>query len=325
MVVSRLAKTLVALGVAVGLATAAPAHATIVERIVAVVGERPVLLTDLRKRAKPYLVQIYATSKNPAQQAAQESEMFRELLNRIIDERLEEQAADKARISVTAEEIDRGLKQKADQIGLSVKDLLAEARRQGLSEQEYRDEVRRQLLEGKLIQLRVMNRVRVSDEDARNEYARWVKDAGPITEIRLLARRLDPNATSQQIQTEEKLADEISRKGQAGADFCQLIMQYSQDTQTRGTCGSRGPQPVAALLPELKEAAEKLKPMQVSDPIRFGTEALLIVQLVKPPQTPSFEDVKPQMQERAMGGVIDHQRKLWLQELRRGIYIDVRL
>ncbi|MEO6577144.1 MAG: peptidylprolyl isomerase, partial [Polyangiaceae bacterium] len=45
------------------------AEASIIERVVAVVGERPILLSDLRKRAHPFLIHIYATTQNPTQQA----------------------------------------------------------------------------------------------------------------------------------------------------------------------------------------------------------------------------------------------------------------
>ena len=60
-------------------AVVTPADASIVERIVAVVGERPILLSELRLRGRPHLWRIAASTQNPTQQAAQESEMFREL------------------------------------------------------------------------------------------------------------------------------------------------------------------------------------------------------------------------------------------------------
>jgi peptidyl-prolyl cis-trans isomerase SurA len=37
---------------------APPAGAVVVERVVAVVGDRPILQSELRARAKPYLIQI---------------------------------------------------------------------------------------------------------------------------------------------------------------------------------------------------------------------------------------------------------------------------
>lgn len=312
---------------------AVPARATIVERVVAVVGERPILLTDLRSRARPYLLQILASSRNQAQQAAQESEMYRELLNRMIDERLEQQAADKSPqpVSVTSDELDRTLKQKAASLGIDVKDLYAEARRQGMTDNDYREEMRRQALEFKLINLRVANRVRVTEEDARNEYAQWIRESqkagqdNKVVEPRILARQLSPNLTSDQLATEKKLADSIVAKARSGTDFCSLVLQYSQDVQTRSNCGSRGVQPMAQLLPPLDTMVASLKAGQISDPVELPGQAIIILQLVSEPRIATYEDVKPMMQERATQKVIDQQRKQWLQELRRGVYIDVRL
>src|SRR3954463_16404577 len=162
--------------VVAGVSLARPADASIVERIVAVVGERPILLSELRQRGRPHLWRIAASTQNPTQQAAQESEMFRELLNRLIDERLEDTAADKAHLTVSPEEVDAGIRQGASQKNLKPQDVINEAKKQGLTEQDYRDEIRRQVLEGKLIQLRVRGRVRVTEQDARAAYVHAQKD-----------------------------------------------------------------------------------------------------------------------------------------------------
>src|SRR5664280_2990320 len=46
------------------------AMATIVERVVAVVGERAILMSDLRERARPFLVRIHQELPAGAQRAA---------------------------------------------------------------------------------------------------------------------------------------------------------------------------------------------------------------------------------------------------------------
>lgn len=328
----RSRRSLPALALACALAAGASsaataAHATIVERVVAVVGERPILLSDLRLRARPFLTHIYATTQNPAQQAAQETDMFRELLTRMIDERLEDQAADKAHVNVTADEIDRALKQKADTINLTPKELLAEAKRQGLSEQDYRDELRRQILDGKLLQLRVMGRVRVTDADGRAAYERWRKDIGAETfvDVRVLAMRIPPGATDADVQAQQELAQKIVVQARGGTSFCQLVQQHTSNTQTKTTCGSQGLQPYSALLPAIQDSLRGLKEGETADPIRYGNEAFLVVQLAKGPGIPAYEEVKAEMTQRATGEAIERQRKLWLQELRRGVYVDVRL
>ena len=77
-----------ALGVMVTCAKSA--RAVIVERVIAVVGERPILLSELLRRAHPFLYRIYASSQNQAQVAAAKTEMEKELLNKMIEYRLEE-------------------------------------------------------------------------------------------------------------------------------------------------------------------------------------------------------------------------------------------
>ena len=309
-----------------------PAEAAIVERVVAVVGERPILLSELRQRARPHLFRIAMSTQNPSQQAAAESEMFRELLTRLIDERLEEQAADKAHLTVTPEEVDNGIRQVAAQARLDPKQLIAEAKRQGLSEQDYRDEIRRQVLEGKLIQLRVRGRVRVTDQDARNAYNNYVRDLAqqsPV-DLRILVLSIPPGSSQQTATARVTLAEELSRRARAGEDFCELVLEYSDDPSTKNTCGSRGPVPLQALFPELQEVARTQAPGETSAPIVFkdptGQQAVLVVQTVATQgKAPPFEQVKEQMMERAFVEATERQRKQWLQELRRGVYIDVRL
>ncbi|MBN9160366.1 MAG: SurA N-terminal domain-containing protein [Myxococcales bacterium] len=311
-----------------------PAEAAIVERVVAVVGERPILLSELRQRARPHIVRIALSTQNPSQQAAAESEMFRELLTRLIDERLEEQAADKAHLTVTPEEVDNGIRQVAAQARMDPKQLVAEAKRQGLTEQDYRDEIRRQVLEGKLIQLRVRGRVRVTEQDARSTYNSFVKEMGQQSsvDLRILVLSIPPGASQQTAAARVALAEELSRRGNAGEDFCQLVLQYSDDPSTKDSCGSRGPMALSMLLPELQEVAKHQKPGETSAPIVFrdpsGQQAALVVQTVsggEQGKPPAYEQVQEQMMERAYVEATERQRKLWLQELRRGVYIDVRL
>lgn len=310
-----------------------PAEAAIVERVVAVVGERPILLSDLRHRARPHLARIAAQAGNTAQAAALENEAFRELLNRMIDERLEEQAADKARLTITPEEIDAGIRQVAQQANLSPRDLLAEAKRSGLTEQDYRDEIRRQVLEGKLLNLRVRNRVRVTEQDALAAYNAYVRQAQQqnLVDLRILVLDVAPGSTQQDLQVRQTLAQSIVQQArQPGANFCQLITSYSTQPQLKANCGSNGPLPLANLPPELQSLARTLKEDEVSDPFLFrdpsGAQALLIVKMgASAAKPPPFEQVKDQMMDRAFLDALDRQKREWLKELRRGVYIEVRL
>lgn len=315
-------------GVTLGV-TLAPrsAEAAIVERVVAIVGERPVLLSELRRRAKPFLLRIAASTPNVAQQAAAESEALREVLNRMIDERLEDVAAEKAHLGVSSEDVDNAIRNVAGNAHLTVPQLLSEAAKQGLSEQDYRDEIRRQVLEGKLIQLRVRGRVRVTEQDARAAYDHWLKETGgqALAEVRVLAMRIQPGWTEAILNARMALAADLAQRARGGEDFCGLVRDFSDDTQTKNSCGSRGPQPLGSVVPALADLVRTMHAGEIGGPVRIENEAIVLVQLATEPKLPGFDEVKDVMTDRAFGEAMERQRRMWLQEIRRGVYIDVRL
>jgi peptidyl-prolyl cis-trans isomerase SurA len=327
---------LFALGVLAALLWAGQSYATIVERVVAVIGERPVLWTELLHRAVASRVQIRMQTHDANVISVQEQEMYKELLNRMIEDRLEQQQADRAHINVSQDEIDRGITNIAAQAQaqqghpVSVTDVLAEVQRQGLTEQDFRDEIRRQILEGKLIELRVRPRVRVTDQDARAAYQHWaqdVKDKEPV-DVRILALRIPSGSASAQVAARMALANSIAQQARQGTDFCLLVTQYSDDISTRDTCGSRGSQPMGSLMPKIQEAVRATKPGSVSDPVVIASgqdEAVVILMPQGAMQVPPFEQVKNDMTQRALLEAVDRARKQWLKELRRGAYIDIRL
>jgi peptidyl-prolyl cis-trans isomerase SurA len=159
--------------------------AAITERVVAVVDDRAILWTDLLKRATAPRIQIRMQTGNPSVVLVQEQEMYRELLDRLIDDRLEEQQAAKAHVTVTPDEIDRAIENIAAQAqaqrgqALTVQGVLAVARSRGMAETDFRDEIRRQILEGKLLEMRVRPRVRVTERDVRAAYDRWRSGLAP--------------------------------------------------------------------------------------------------------------------------------------------------
>jgi len=312
------------------------ARASIVERVVAVVGERPVLWTELLHRAAVGRLQIRMQTHDLNVISVQEQEMYKELLDRMIDDRLEEQQADKARISISPEEIDRGIANIATQAqqqqgrAVSVADVLDEVRRRGMSEQEFRDEIRRQIVEGKLIELRVRPRVRVTDQDAHASYQHWVqelKDREPV-DVRILAVRVPVSATKVQVDARLALAQELVQRARDGENFCKLVSQYSDDASTRDTCGSRGPQAITTLMPAIQDALRVLKAGAISDPIPVSAgqdQVLVILMPLGEAKVPAYEAVKDEMLQKALIDGLDRARKQWLKELRRNVYVDVRL
>jgi peptidyl-prolyl cis-trans isomerase SurA len=310
-----------------------PAQATIIERVVAVVGERAVLWTELLRRATAPRLQIRQQTQDANVISAQEQEMYKELLDRMIDDRLEEQQAEKAHMAVTPQEIDRGIANIAAQAQASQgrqvtsDEVLGEMRRRGLAEADFRDEIRRQILEGKLIELRVRPRVRVTEQDGHASYQHLLQQMKDSVDLRLLALRVPPGSTNEQVTERMQLAQHLSQLANSGTDFCQLVKQYSENVPTRDSCGSQGPKRVTELLQPIQEAVHKLPAGAASEPlpIQMGAEQVILIASWVPAKAPPYDTVKNEMMQQALVEGLDRERKRWLQELRHSVYIDVRL
>jgi peptidyl-prolyl cis-trans isomerase SurA len=325
------------IGVAALLVASLPlvAHAAVAERIVAIVGEHAILLSDMRQRARPFLLQIHQKIPSGAQQAAAESELYKQLIERMVDERVEQQAAERAHLSVTADEIDSGIRNVASQQGISVDRLIDEATKTGLSRQEYRDEVRRQILEGKLLQLRVRSRVRVTEDDVRATYQKLVRAERAKLGYRLawVVLRMPPGASASARADRTELAERIAATARAGVDthgnrieFADLAQSFSDDTPSRVRGGDLGRRKPGELAQAIEDEAHKLDVNGVSAPFQYKNDLVVIKVVARDPsELPSMEDARDELMQRAYGEQMDRARRQWIDELRHGTYVDVRL
>ncbi|HWZ33901.1 MAG TPA: peptidylprolyl isomerase [Bryobacteraceae bacterium] len=91
-----------------------------------------------------------------------------------------------------------------------------------------------------------------------------------------------------------KLAADLVKKLREGADFAQLVTQYSDDAESKASGGDFGTvKPSSGYADDFKKAVLALKPGQVSDPIAAGP-ALYIVRVEKKTVLP-MDDVRVQI------------------------------
>ncbi len=337
------AKPLLALSgltLAAALSLSPPAEAVVVERVVAIIGDKAVFLSDLRERGRPFLMVIQQKVPPGAQQAAAESQMFKELIEKIVDEELEAQAAQKANITVTAEEIDNAFRNIAAAQGTTVAALYKEAAtKNGLSQQDYRDEIKRQLLEGKMLQLRVKGRVRITEEDVKAMFDRTVREERRRREYhpQWIVLQLLPGSSPQAVAERKALAAELAQRARKGEDFAALAKKYSDDTKTRdggGDLGIKAPNGTQAALTgrrpvmsaELEEVVMGLDEGQVSDPKLVG-DGIVVVKLVdrQPSRYTTLEAARPEMMQRLQAEILEKAKKKWLEELKRKTHLEIRL
>lgn len=303
------------------------AHATVVERVVAVVGERAILLSDLRGRAQPFLGQIVQQLPNGAQRNAAISQLYKGLIEKLVDEELEQRAAIQAKVAVTPNEIEEALTRVAQQNGVSVDRLFAEAKRTGLDEAGYREELRRQLLQTKLINVRLQGRIRVSEDDLRTAYQRLVMEERDKLSLRvawvLVAVR--SGSTSKELAARRKFAEQVSHEAQTG-DFAAIAARYSDDAGTRSSGGVLPAKHLSELAGPLRRIAASLSPGGASSAITVPSGFAVLKLLEREESSlPSFDEAKDELAQRVYLEKMTQARRSWLDNLRRQQHVEVRL
>ncbi|HEY1954693.1 MAG TPA: SurA N-terminal domain-containing protein [Polyangiaceae bacterium] len=128
------------------------AEARVVDRVVAIAGPHVVMMSEVRREAAPYLAQVH--EKDPLARAQGETVVLRDACERLIDAALEEDEAGRLHLEATPDEVEAGIDAVAKNNGTTRDGVLALAAEHGMDAARYRDEIRRQILEGKLLQLR---------------------------------------------------------------------------------------------------------------------------------------------------------------------------
>jgi len=93
-----------------GVAGVATSHgAQIVDRIVAVVNDDIITLTDLEQTLKPYLERVKSMGYDAGKESDVLAKLQKDMLNRLIDQKLTDQEIKKAKLEVSNEDLDSAI------------------------------------------------------------------------------------------------------------------------------------------------------------------------------------------------------------------------
>lgn len=251
------------------------AYGEILDRVVAVVDKEIILFSELEAQLQLYSIQ---TRTNLSNEAVRDS-IRKELLDRMIEDKvLLVQAERDTSINVTNKEVDEALTAQLQRIKSqfpSEDAFLEQLRSEGLTlkglRDQYRDEVKNQILKDMLIQSRLAG-VRVSSGEVKRFYeanrdSLPEKPAGVRLAHILLGTQPGQTTRDSLLQ----YAGLIRQKAIEGEDFTLLAKTYSDDpSSTEG--GDLGWFSRGEMVPGFEQVAFGLQPGQISDVVetQFG-------------------------------------------------------
>lgn len=245
----------------------AQSNAVSLDRVVAIVDKDVVLESELNGRKASIMERL----QGQYQQLPPEDVLNKQILDQLILERIELGMAERYEIKVDEAEIDEAIGRVLQKNQITLAQLEADLKTQGLTLDGLRNQMRNELTISHLQQGVVNSRIKVTDQDINNflassdgKYA-----TSPDFHIGHILIALSSSADADAIAAAEKQANEIYQKLQGGSDFSQMAISYSNDQAALqgGDIGWRK----LAQLPELfgNQMAE-LAVGQVSKPFRSG-------------------------------------------------------
>ena len=143
-----------------------PAHGKqVVDRIVAIVNDDIIMLSELEKAIIPYKEQIISRDLGEQEAAGLLFNVRQKMLDKLIGEKLTDQEIERLKLSVSEKEIDDAIEQIKKANFLTDESLRDALKKEGLTMIDYRKEIKAQILRPRLINYEVKSKVIVTDED----------------------------------------------------------------------------------------------------------------------------------------------------------------
>lgn len=307
------------------LAAAGGARARVVEKIAAVVGDNVVLASEVEEKAGPLLSEA-AQIPDPTKRGARASALRHEVLDRLIDDELILQQASELKLTITSEQVDSSIDEIKRQNGIDDAQLLEALKGQGMTMQNYRADIKRQLLRFRVINIAVGSRVSISDEDVKSYYDRHMK-TGSNTQVRAshVFVAIPDGADASVVAEKQAQAQRVLERAQKGEDFAKLARELSDDPATRGEGGDLGYFGKDMLPKPIEEIVFAMNVGDIRGPVR-ADRGFHVIKLVdrRVKEAKPLEEVKDDIRMQLRQKEMERQTKTYLTELRKKTLVDVR-
>lgn len=312
------------------LCPATPARAEIVERIVAVVDDRIVLLSELNTRVREYLPKL-AQIRDPKARMQQFRLLQRRELVKLVDAILIEGEGKKRKLKVSNADVDKAIKTVLRQNKLTLKELISTLSQEGYPFASYREDLRRQILRLKTINLAVRSRVSVSATEVRAHYQKSVARMGVGLKLKLsqIFLRVDRSDTGRYSAANQRRRARrlVQRLRSSKASFAALARQVSDDPESGRRGGGLGYVGRGSLPPQVESAVFAVKgAKKVVGPISTDSGLYLVyIHERKESEALPFDKIKRRLKSRLYRLRVAKRTAAWVKSLRQKALIDIRM
>ena len=315
----------------------------IVDEIIARVNDQIITRSDMEKAKQTNLEEL--KQRFPSDWEAKWTKAQKDILRDLIDQQLLlERGKD---LGITGEtEVVKRLNQLRQQMGLaSIDDLEKEAQKQGVSYEEFKEQIRIGAVTQEVIGQEVGAKIHISNEDIQDWYNKHQKELEGVEEVGLSEIMIPTQPVAENVEGKDKqdstadkqLPEDPAKVAEAEAKANQILEQLHKGAKFEDLAKKESQGPTAAqggtlgsfkrgeLAKDLEEKTFSLKPGETTGVIRTR-QGFIILQVTshRQPGIPPLKDISERIREAIYSERLEPAARAYLTKLREEAYIDIK-
>ncbi len=298
----------------------------VVDRIVAVVNQEIITLSEVEKVSHPLQEEIQTEDR--LERRVRIQGVFRKVLERLIEEKLIDQEAKKSGIKVSSKEVDGAIEEIRRRHAVDQGDFGKFLATEGLTLEGLKKQIEKQILRTKVISWAVKVEPKAGEKELRDFYQKnidryRVNESFRLSQILFL---IPKEATPDQMREVRKRCQKVLERIRGGEDFGEMALLYSEDPGSRKDRGDIGYFKRGELLPALEREELRLQVGEVSGVVRteFGFHIVKLLDR-KGGEPPRFEEIKEKVQADYYEREMEKAFQQFLSKLKEKSVIEIRL
>ncbi|MFP3980577.1 MAG: SurA N-terminal domain-containing protein [Desulfobacterales bacterium] len=310
------------LGISMPMAAGA---AEVVDRVVAVVNDDIIRLRELNQALEPVEKQIRSEDMSAEETQKQLFEARERVLDELIQEVLADQQIADTGIQVDESDVDAAIEQIKSRNYYTDEDLRQALQMQGMSMEQYRGEIKNQMLRSQLVNRKVKSKIVITEEDIRRYYEAHPEKYGGTVEYKLRNIVMQyPEYDDQEAKAEVKEEMNSVRDAlEQGASFEKMAREYSE-AGNASDGGQLGKFALDDLSRNLKPVIRDLEAGEFSDIVETeqGFQIFYVQDIVKTDPEP-LEKVSDKIENTLYEQQVNEKYDAWIQSLREDAHIRI--
>ncbi len=290
--------------------TAIPAQAAVVEKVVAVVNDRIITLSEFNQELKEVVV-------NP------EAEVnVHNVLDAMVDRILLDQQAAARKISVSDEEVKAIVKNQREALNLDESSIAEELKKQNMTEELFYRQWKYQILSRRLLELVTQGSIAVTDEEIEKYHREHYEESSTYGRQTKIAHIL----INKEAEDALSKAEEILELAKSGEPFGELARKHSMDESSAQSGGLLGYFVKGDLVPEIENAVEKTEVNGIAGPV-LSSRGYHIVKVLERTEggEASVSRYRDRIKHQIYMEKVERFITSWLENIKKNSYIEIKI